>query len=92
MLRPRLAQPPGSQPPSVTVLLGVTAGRVDGCGERSVRSALSVPCGFSRGGLPVGLQIVGRHQDDFGLLQIAHAFESATGLWKQRPAVTDRKS
>ncbi|HEX9451793.1 MAG TPA: amidase [Burkholderiales bacterium] len=54
--------------------------------------ALSVPCGFSRGGLPVGLQIVGRHQDDFGLLQIAHAFESATGLWKQRPAVTDRKS
>src|SRR5260221_3999079 len=54
--------------------------------------ALSVPCGFSRGGLPVGLQIVGRHQDDFGLLPIAHAFESATGLWKQRPALTDRKS
>jgi amidase len=54
--------------------------------------ALSVPCGFSRGGLPVGLQIVGRHQDDFGLLQIAHAFESATGLWKHRPAVADRKS
>ncbi len=54
--------------------------------------ALSVPCGFSRKGLPVGLQIVGRHQDDFGLLQIAHAFEQATGLWKQRPVVANTKS
>jgi amidase len=48
--------------------------------------ALSAPCGFSRAGLPVGLQIVGRHQDDFGVLQIAHAFEEATGFWKRRPA------
>ncbi len=48
--------------------------------------ALSVPCGFSAG-LPVGLQIVGRFQDDFGVLQMAHAFEQATGFWKQRPAV-----
>ena len=54
--------------------------------------ALSVPCGFSRKGLPVGLQIVGRHQDDFGLLQIAHAFEQATGLWKQQPALVNKKS
>jgi len=42
--------------------------------------AISVPCGFTDGGLPVGLQIVGRHQDDWGLLQIAHAFEQARGL------------
>ncbi len=48
--------------------------------------ALSVPCGFSREGLPVGLQIVGGHQDDFGVLQLAHAFEQATGFWKQHPA------
>jgi amidase len=48
--------------------------------------ALSVPCGFSRAGLPVGLQIVGRHRDDFGVLQMAHAFEQATGFWKRRPA------
>jgi amidase len=41
--------------------------------------AISVPCGFTDGGLPVGLQIVGRHQDDWGLLQIAHAFEQARG-------------
>jgi amidase len=47
--------------------------------------AISVPCGFSRGGLPVGLQIIGRYQDDFAVLQLAHAFEQATGFWKKRP-------
>lgn len=47
--------------------------------------SLSVPCGFSNGGLPVGLQIVGRYRDDFGVLQLAHAFERATGYWKHRP-------
>ncbi|MGH9629516.1 MAG: amidase, partial [Bryobacteraceae bacterium] len=42
--------------------------------------AISVPAGFTPEGLPVGLQIVGRHQDDFGVLQIAHAYEQARGL------------
>jgi len=41
--------------------------------------AISVPCGFIVEGLPVGLQIVGRHRDDWGVLQMAHAFEGATG-------------
>lgn len=49
--------------------------------------AISVPSGFSAAGLPVGLQIAGRHRDDFGVLQLAHAFESATGHWKRRPQV-----
>jgi len=49
--------------------------------------AISVPCGFTPEGLPVGLQIVGRHQRDFEVLQIAHAFEQATQLGKRRPAV-----
>ena len=39
--------------------------------------AISVPAGFGAGGLPIGLQIVGRHRDDFGVLQLAHAFEQA---------------
>lgn len=47
--------------------------------------AISVPCGFTPEGLPVGVQIVGRHQDDWGVLQLAHAFEQATGLWRRRP-------
>jgi amidase len=46
--------------------------------------ALSVPCGFVDD-LPVGLQIVGRHRDDFGVLQMGKAFESVTEIWKQRP-------
>lgn len=49
--------------------------------------AISVPCGFTKDGLPVGLQIVGRHQQDFAVLQLAHAFEQATQFGKTRPAV-----
>ena len=47
--------------------------------------AISVPAGFTPGGLPVGLQIVGRYRDDFGVLQLAHAFEAETQVWKRRP-------
>ena len=49
--------------------------------------AISVPAGFTPKGLPVGLQIVGRYRDDFGVLQLAHAFEEATQHWKRRPIV-----
>lgn len=49
--------------------------------------AISVPCGFTDDGLPVGVQIVGRHQDDFGVLQLAYAFQQATEIWKRRPSV-----
>jgi len=51
--------------------------------------AISVPCGFTPQGLPVGIQIVGRHNDDFGVLQLAHAFEKATQVWRRRPATGD---
>jgi amidase len=51
--------------------------------------AVSVPCGFTPEGLPVGLQIVGRHRDDLGVLQLAHAFEEATGFWEIRPPVVE---
>jgi amidase len=49
--------------------------------------AISVPAGFTddQPALPVGLQIVGRYRDDFGVLQLAHAFEQETQLWKRRP-------
>jgi amidase len=49
--------------------------------------AASVPAGFTPEGLPVGLQIVGRHQRDLEVLQMAHAFESATGFGRRRPPV-----
>ena len=53
--------------------------------------AISVPCGFTADGLPVGVQIVGRHQDDFGVLQLAYAFEQATQLGQRRPAIAARQ-
>jgi amidase len=49
--------------------------------------AISVPAGFTPAGLPVGLQIVGRPRDEVGVLQIAHAFEQATGFGKRRPQI-----
>jgi amidase len=49
--------------------------------------AASVPGGFTPEGLPIGLQIVGRCHEDFGVLQMAHAFEQATGFGKKQPAI-----
>ena len=49
--------------------------------------AISVPAGFTGSGLPVGLQIVGRHRGDWSVLQIAHAFEQATRHGSRRPAL-----
>ena len=49
--------------------------------------AASVPGGFTSEGLPVGVQIVGRNKEDFSVLQMAHAFELATGFGKKRPGI-----
>lgn len=49
--------------------------------------AASVPAGFTPGGLPVGLQIVGRHRDEWSVLQLAHAFEQATHHGARRPVL-----
>ena len=49
--------------------------------------AMSIPAGFTKDGLPVGLQLVGRPRDEMGLLQLASAFEGETNFWKQRPGL-----
>ena len=51
--------------------------------------AISVPAGFTKDNLPVGIQIVGRYRDDFGVLQLAHAFEQAAQVWKRRPSIAE---
>lgn len=48
--------------------------------------AMSVPCGFTSDGLPVGVQIVGRPWADAEVLRLGYAFEQATGHWRTRPA------
>lgn len=49
--------------------------------------AISVPCGFTPDGLPVGIQIVGRHRNEWSVLQLANAFENATRFGKRRPPI-----
>ncbi|MEQ1728143.1 MAG: amidase [Vicinamibacterales bacterium] len=51
----------------------------------TLQPALSVPAGFTAEGLPVGVQIVGRIRDDFRVLCLGAAFESATGVGRRRP-------
>jgi amidase len=49
--------------------------------------AISVPAGFTAAGLPVGLQIVGRHRGEWSVLQLAHAFERATNHGARKPPI-----
>jgi aspartyl-tRNA(Asn)/glutamyl-tRNA(Gln) amidotransferase subunit A len=45
---------------------------------------VSVPCGFA-GGLPIGLQVLGKHFDEAAILRVAHAYQSATSWHLERP-------
>ena len=47
--------------------------------------ALSVPCGFTSTGLPIGLQVIGRPFDEAGVLRVGQAYESATDWGSRRP-------
>lgn len=49
--------------------------------------AISIPCGFSAGGLPIGFQLVGRAFDETTLLSLAHAYEQATEWHDRRPPI-----
>ncbi len=46
--------------------------------------AISVPCGFTQGGLPIGMQIAGAHWREDLMLRVAHAYEQATAWHKRR--------
>jgi aspartyl-tRNA(Asn)/glutamyl-tRNA(Gln) amidotransferase subunit A len=47
--------------------------------------AISVPCGFSQTGLPIGVQLIGNVLDEARLLQVAHQYEQAADVLSQRP-------
>ncbi|HLZ70994.1 MAG TPA: amidase [Dehalococcoidia bacterium] len=49
--------------------------------------AVSLPCGFTAAGLPIGLQIAGRRWDEATVLRVAHAYEQATEWHTRRPSL-----
>ncbi len=49
--------------------------------------AISIPCGFSDVGLPIGLQLAGRAFDELTVLRAAHAYEQATQWGQRRPPI-----
>jgi aspartyl-tRNA(Asn)/glutamyl-tRNA(Gln) amidotransferase subunit A len=49
--------------------------------------AISVPCGFSPGGLPIGMQLIGRPFDEATILRAAYAYEQATSWHAKRPVI-----
>jgi len=52
--------------------------------------ALSLPCGFDSEGMPIGLQIIGKHFDESTILRVAYGYEQATEWHKKRPKLEDR--
>jgi len=48
---------------------------------------MSIPCGFTDNGLPVGLQILGNHFDEETILKVAYTFEQNTEFHKKRPSL-----
>jgi aspartyl-tRNA(Asn)/glutamyl-tRNA(Gln) amidotransferase subunit A len=48
---------------------------------------MSIPCGFTPDGLPIGLQIMGKHFDEEKIFKVAHGFEQATAYHKQKPKI-----
>lgn len=52
--------------------------------------ALSLPCGFDADGLPIGLQIIGKHFDESTILRAAYQYEQATEWHKKTPRMEDR--
>jgi aspartyl-tRNA(Asn)/glutamyl-tRNA(Gln) amidotransferase subunit A len=53
--------------------------------------ALSLPCGLTAGGLPIGLQLVGRPFDEATLFRVADAFERECGIWQPGPSGAGRR-
>jgi len=88
------APPIGAQ----TVTLGGTAHRVRGPGSGVVSKntspsnatglpAITVPCGFSAAGLPIGLQLIGRPFEEAQLFQVAHAYEAVSPARGRHPDI-----
>jgi len=69
--------------------IGVRAALVSLCRPANFTGlpAISIPCGFTQGGLPIGLQLIGRKFDETTLLRIAHSYERAHQWGKRHPGI-----
>jgi len=47
--------------------------------------ALSLPCGFDRDGMPIGLQLIGKHFDEATILRVAHSYEQSAPWHELKP-------
>ena len=80
--KPEITWPDGSKEPATDAYVRLSApANVTGL------PALSVPCGFTTGGLPIGMQILGRPFSEPTLLTVGEAYESATDWAKLAPAL-----
>jgi aspartyl-tRNA(Asn)/glutamyl-tRNA(Gln) amidotransferase subunit A len=52
--------------------------------------ALSLPCGFDQEGMPIGMQVIGKHFDEGTILRVAHHYEQATQWHRKKPGMEDR--
>jgi len=51
--------------------------------------ALSLPCGFDANGLPIGMQVIGKHFDESTIMRLAYAYEQATEWHRRKPGTED---
>jgi aspartyl-tRNA(Asn)/glutamyl-tRNA(Gln) amidotransferase subunit A len=51
--------------------------------------AISVPCGLDREGLPIGMQVIGKHFDEATILRLAYAYEQQTEWHRKKPTLSE---
>jgi len=81
-------QIPTRQVPAGNVTLWEILWRMPSPANLAGVPALALPCGFSAAGLPLGLQIMGRHFDETTVYRVGAAYEQATDWHTRRPAVS----
>ncbi len=50
-------------------------------------AAMSLPCGFSQKGIPIGMQLLAKHFDEKTMFKVAYAYEQATSWHKEFPKI-----
>lgn len=81
---------PMREVPAGSITLWEILWRMPSPGNLSGVPALALPCGFSAAGLPLGLQIMGRHWDEATVYRVGAAYEQATGWHTRRPQITSK--